>query len=176
MHFVIEQDTEHPRWQFGAIYQDNTWTNKSAFYWHATNITQTHQEIYTGSLFVFQNSPEVDDEGYSIRPEDESEEGDILVWRDSWFLKLPWLAKKWIVSKSRKGFVKLVHTEKRSVGMWFNSQGMYLIISQIQPNQRQKIYHQISLFLTDKATSDTVKSKKYYIYKDLNEGYSTLCN
>lgn len=27
---------------------------------------------------MFQNSPEVDDEGYSIRPEDESEEGDIL--------------------------------------------------------------------------------------------------
>lgn len=27
---------------------------------------------------VFQNSPEVDDEGYSIRPEDELEEEDIL--------------------------------------------------------------------------------------------------
>ena len=27
---------------------------------------------------VFQNSPEVDDEGYSIRPDEESEEGHIL--------------------------------------------------------------------------------------------------
>lgn len=29
-------------------------------------------------MFVFQNSPQVDDEGYSIRPDDESEEPDIL--------------------------------------------------------------------------------------------------
>ena len=28
---------------------------------------------------MFQNSPEVDDEGYSIRPDEESEEGDILI-------------------------------------------------------------------------------------------------
>lgn len=28
--------------------------------------------------YVFQNSPEVDEEGYSIRPDEESEEADIL--------------------------------------------------------------------------------------------------
>lgn len=49
----------------------------------ATNITavgriQKCKEIYTESICVFQNSPEVDDEGYSIRPDEESEEGDIL--------------------------------------------------------------------------------------------------
>lgn len=33
---------------------------------------------FTSTRRLFQNSPEVDDEGYSIRPEEESEEGDIL--------------------------------------------------------------------------------------------------
>lgn len=40
------------------------------FTMRSVTIIQTH--------CVFQNSPEVDDEGYSIRPEDELEEEDIL--------------------------------------------------------------------------------------------------
>lgn len=35
---------------------------------------------------VFQNSPEVDEEGYSIRPDDESEEADIL--STAWYCEL----------------------------------------------------------------------------------------
>lgn len=47
---------------------------------------------------VFQNSPEVDDEGYSIRPEDELEEEDILstVFNTWQFLSGYLAGKNWI--------------------------------------------------------------------------------
>lgn len=45
------------------------------FHLHATVNTCKYSKVI-GSC-VFQNSPEVDDEGYSIRPDDDSE-GDIL--------------------------------------------------------------------------------------------------
>lgn len=43
---------------------------------------------------MFQNSPEVDDEGYSIRPDEESPEADILCTAAFFFYaNLLWLTK-----------------------------------------------------------------------------------